>query len=304
MSSSAKILVVDDTRINIEILNELLGDKYNVLSALDGEFALEIAHDDTPDLILLDIMMPEMNGYEVCRRLKEDKATRDIPVIFITAITDEEAIERAYDMGGVDYVIKPFRPKELLARVKRELELHRYIMELKESKDKLKLLASTDPMTNLYNRRYFSGTSKHILELAKRNSTDLSIIMFDLDNFKNINDIYGHAIGDSVIVAFANILKTHQRTSDIICRFGGEEFVVLLPETNLKGALVVAEKIRVELESTEILLDSDRSIQLTVSAGVTDINVSKEADIEASIRRSDEALYIAKNSGRNRVCLY
>jgi len=304
MSSDIKILVVDDTEINIEILNELLGDEYNVLSALDGEFALEIAHDDIPDLILLDIMMPTMNGYEVCRRLKENKTTRDIPIIFITAITDEEAIEKAYDVGGVDYIIKPFRPKELLARVKRELELHRYIIELKKSKDELKLLASTDSMTNLYNRRYFSKTSKHILDLAKRNSTDLSIIMFDLDNFKKINDIYGHTIGDSVIVAFANILKTHQRTSDIICRFGGEEFIVLLPETNLKGASVVAEKIRVELESTKILIESDRYIQLTVSAGVTDIRVSEEVDIEASITRSDKALYMAKNSGRNKICLY
>jgi len=295
--SLQKILVVDDTGINIEILNGLLGDEYDVLSALDGEFALEIAHDDKPDLILLDIMMPDMDGFEVCRRLKDSEETKDIPVIFITAKTDEDSIEEAYDIGGADYVTKPFRPKELLARVRKELKL-------REVMQKLKLLALLDPMTKLYNRRYFSKISKHYLALAKRESSSLSILMLDIDKFKNINDTYGHQAGDDVIIALSDRLMTHKRDADILCRYGGEEFVMLLPNTSLSEAKIVADRIREDVEASAIRLTTAEELHFTISIGVSQVDTHENQTIESHLLKTDTALYKAKESGRNRVCLY
>jgi len=206
------ILIVDDTVANLDILGELLK-KYDVIDATNGEDALEILEDEKVDLILLDIMMPDMDGYEVCSRLKNNSNTKDIPIIFITAKTDEDSIEKAYEIGGIDYVTKPFRPKELLARVKRELQLQ-------ELQSELKLLASTDPMTKLYNRRYFTKMAEHTLDLVKREKKDLSIIMLDIDKFKNVNDTYGHQVGDDVIIELANTIRANQRNSDIVCRYG------------------------------------------------------------------------------------
>ena len=297
------ILVVDDTKTNVNILLELLGDEYDVLASLDGETAIDIAQEEDIELILLDIMMPKMDGYEVCRRLKEDSKTKDIPVIFITAKTDEDSIEKAYDVGGIDYVSKPFKSKELLARVKTQLQLQKLISELEESKEELKLLASTDPMTKLYNRRYFSKISENILDLAKRDETDTSIIMLDIDKFKNINDTYGHQIGDEVIISLAQSLQDFTRSSDIICRFGGEEFIILLPETSLNGAKIISEKIRFEVESMIISLADSTNLKYTVSIGVSKVDSINDKKIETAIHRADEALYKAKQTGRNKVCI-
>ncbi len=291
-----KILVVDDTAINIEILNELLNETYDVLSALDGEFAIEIAREDKPDLILLDIMMPNMDGLEVCRRLKNIKETKDIPIIFITAKTDEKSIEEAYEIGGTDYITKPFKPKELLAKVKKELKLRKIVNELK-------LLASTDSLTKLYNRRYFIQTAEHTFALAKRDAKHLSTIMIDIDKFKNVNDTYGHQVGDSVIVELANMLLANQRKEDIVCRYGGEEFVILLPNTSLDEAKIVAEKLRRSVEDLTFKLPSGEVLKFTISLGVSQVDTQKHENIEFSLKEADDALYRAKKSGRNRVCI-
>ena len=295
MQNSKKILVVDDTETNIEILLELLGETYDVFVALEGQTALDIAQEVVPDLILLDIMMPFMDGYEVCEKLKENDLTKDIHILFITAKTDEDSIEKAYDVGGSDYVTKPFKPKELLARVNRELQLQ-------ELQSELKLLASTDPLTKLYNRRHFCKVSDHILDLAKRDKKELSVLMLDIDKFKSINDTYGHKVGDDVIIKLADKLKECQRKSDIICRYGGEEFLVLLPETSLEGAVTAAKNIREEIEKVSIGLDLGTNLRFTVSIGVSNVYIEKEDSLESAIKRADEALYEAKKSGRNRVC--
>ncbi|SFP03159.1 diguanylate cyclase [Hydrogenimonas thermophila] len=291
---SKTILIVDDTIANLDILVDLLG-QYDVIDAVNGEDALEIANEESIDLILLDIMMPEMDGYEVCKRLKSNEKTKDIPVIFITAKTDEDSIEKAYDIGGADYVTKPFRPKELLSRVKKELKLQELMKELK-------LLASTDPMTKLYNRRYFTNVSQHILEIAKRENQSLSLVMLDIDKFKNINDTYGHQIGDEVIISLANELTQNQRKSDIVSRYGGEEFVVLLPNTSLEEAIGVAEKLREKIDLKTINLDNYEKLKFTISLGVSEVKVFNEKNIEKALKRADDALYTAKESGRNRVC--
>ncbi|RLA70556.1 MAG: diguanylate cyclase response regulator, partial [Epsilonproteobacteria bacterium] len=286
---------------NIDILIDLLSDTYEVLVALDGESVFEIVEENRLDLILLDIMMPYMDGYEVCRRLKLNRNTKDIPIIFITAKTDEASIERAYDVGGFDYVTKPFKPKELRAKVKLQLQLQKLIKELEASQKELKFLASTDPMTELYNRRYFSTISKHILDLAKRDATPTSIIMLDIDNFKKVNDTYGHKVGDDVIISLAKLLQKFTRKSDIACRFGGEEFVILLPETAINGASVIAEKIREATEHSTVNSMENNTLTFTISLGIAQIDPEEESDIEASIHRADTALYAAKRGGKNRV---
>jgi len=295
MIENKTILIVDDTVSNLDILDELLSE-YDIISSISGKEALEITEEEKIDLILLDIMMPDMDGYEVCKKLKANEQTKDIPIMFITAKTDENSIEKAYDIGGIDYITKPFKPKELLARIKRELQLQ-------ELQTELKLLASTDPMTKLYNRRYFTQTSEHTLDLMKREKKNLSIIMLDIDKFKNVNDTYGHKVGDDVIIALANKLIENQRKSDICCRYGGEEFVILLPSTSIEGAYTLAQKTREDIEALTINISSNKNLKFTVSLGVSQVNLENEINIESALKRADDALYEAKESGRNRVCI-
>ncbi len=289
-----KILIVDDTIANLDILEELL-EEYTVISSITGEDALEAVQEEHIDLILLDIMMPEMDGYEVCKRLKENQKTKNIPIIFITAKIDENSIEKAYDIGGSDYITKPFLSKELLAKVKKELKIQDMMKELQ-------LLASTDPMTKLYNRRYFISTSKKVISLAKREKYPVSIIMLDIDKFKNINDTYGHDVGDTVIISLAKELINSCRKSDVACRYGGEEFVILFPNTSQDGAKIVAENIRSSLENLSLDIQ-DKTIHFTASIGVSSL-FDDEINIEKALKRADEALYKAKESGRNKVCVY
>jgi len=292
--SKPTILVVDDEKINLDIVIGLLGDTYNITVALNAAKAFAIVEKKEIDLILLDVLMPNVNGFEVCHLLKSTSHTKDIPIIFITAITDEDSIEKAYDIGGIDYVGKPFKPKELLAKIKRELKLQALQKELT-------LLASTDSMTKLYNRRYFSKISTHIFDLAQRNKQYSSIIMIDIDKFKNINDTYGHNIGDDVIISLANQLISQQRKSDICCRFGGEEFVILLPNTPLEGAKNVAMKLKDDVENIQVSINPKKSIGFTISIGITQIDIEDDKGIESALKRADNALYEAKINGRNRV---
>lgn len=173
-------------------------------------------------------------------------------------------------------------------------------LELEQSNRELKLLASVDPLTNLYNRRYFTNTSEQILEIAKRNKAELSLIMLDIDHFKNINDTYGHQSGDEVISFIASVLIELTRKSDIACRFGGEEFIVLFPHTSLDGAYAIAEKIRMKIEKTAIQTQAKESLLITVSIGVS--TFSSESDMESLIHKADKAMYEAKERGRNLTC--
>ena len=295
------ILVVDDAVENLDILANLLED-YDVVDTTSGEDVFNIVQSEEIDLILLDIIMPQMDGYEVCTRLKADEKTKNIPVIFLTAKTDEQSIEKAYDVGGIDYIAKPFKPKELLARVDTQLCMQDLINDLKKSQEKLKLLALTDPMTKLYNRRHFSSISRHILNLARRDKSQIAVVMIDIDRFKNINDNYGHYFGDEVIISLADELKEQKRESDIVFRFGGEEFLILLPNTSLDGAETLAQKIRLAAESKVLHFPSSDALKYTVSIGVS-VSKSKDVqeDIQEVVNRADKALYKAKKEGRNRV---
>jgi len=257
---------------------------YRADIASNGLEAVEAIERQKYDVVLMDVMMPEMDGYEVCRKIKENTDTKDIPIIFITAKTDENSIEKAYDIGGIDYVTKPFKPKELLAKVKRELYLQ-------DTKKELKLLASTDSMTKLYNRRYFTKMAEHSLDLSKRENKDLSIIMMDIDKFKNVNDTYGHQVGDDVIITLANKLLKYQRKSDIVCRYGGDEFVIIFNRMNMNQVKSIIQRIVKKIEST-LLKYKDDLIKITISIGLT--RHKKGDTFEELLKRADYALYQAK----------
>ncbi|MCD6292820.1 MAG: diguanylate cyclase [Deltaproteobacteria bacterium] len=283
------ILVVDDTVANLDILVGLLDD-YDVIEAAGGSEALEIVVEEEIDLILLDIMMPGMDGYEVCRRLKENEKSSTIPIIFITAMSDEDAIEEAYDTGGVDYVTKPFKPKELLARVKIQLA-HQEMIE------RLEFMASHDPMTGIYNRRKF-------FELANRkfseSTENLYAAMMDIDKFKKINDTHGHSTGDRVIKAVTAVIGENIDEDSILGRLGGEEFAVVCCHPDQKCVVERLESIREKIEQLEIRSEKGEIVSCTISEGVAKADKSTR-NLDELLQRADEMLYKAKGSGRNRA---
>lgn len=284
-----KILVVDDTESSIEILVELLGSDYDVLVALDGETAIEIANEDKPKIILLDIVMPELNGFEVCQRLKDSNCTKDIPIIFITAKSDEESIEMAYDLGGIDYVTKPFKAKELLARVKTQIELKNLITSLE-------YLSSHDTMTGILNRRKFFELATLNFNQKKQNQYS---VMIDIDRFKNINDLFGHHVGDAVIKKVVATIDSHVKEETLFARLGGEEFVLFGQYDSKDSIYNEVEIIRKKIEGLQIYEDSGKEISVTISCGISFYN-NKSTSIDELLKDADEALYEAKGQGRNK----
>jgi len=283
------ILVIDDTATNIQILVELLDDTYDVIVATDGRTALEIADEELPDLILLDIIMPFMDGFEVCKQLKENPKTKNIPIIFLTAQTDEESIEKAYEVGGNDYVLKPLKPKELMARVKTQLELQRSIKNLE-------YLSSYDSMTGILNRRKFFELAKISFETKKE---DLFAVMIDIDNFKNINDVHGHAAGDIVIKTIVSKIADMLPEESIFARLGGEEFVIVCNYEDEKKLFDLLEEIRNSIKDLTLNIEN-HLIRFTISMGIAQYKETFVI-IDDLLKEADAMLYKAKETGRDKV---
>ena len=282
------ILLVDDTEQNIDILVGLLRD-YDLLVALDGESALEVVEEESVDLILMDIMMPEMDGFETCKRLKAMEQGKDIPIIFITAKTDEESIEAAYDVGGLDYVTKPFKPKELLARVRTQLKLKQLI-------DNLEHLSSRDAMTGIYNRRKFFELGE---EIFKECQPAVCGMMLDIDKFKAINDEFGHSVGDLVIKEVTKTIGKRLPESAVFGRLGGEEFAIIWCYDTWFDACELIETLRVSVAQLQVTtLDGD-VLSLTISGGLAGYQPSHNC-LQDLLKDADKALYQAKGSGRNK----
>ena len=291
-AESMTIMIVDDTKDNINILRQFLAKfGFKTTVAFNGEMALDLIPKLKPDLILLDIMMPGIDGYEVCIRLKKDAELKNIPVIFITARGDTKDVVEGFEAGAVDFITKPFRPEEVYARVKTHLTLSAALK-------KLTLDNETDPLTGLFNRRGFLERIKNEAIRFKRNQKPFSILFGDIDLFKKINDTYGHSAGDAILVNISSILNTEKREIDQVARWGGEEFLVLLPETNLKGAVLSGNKIRKSISAKPVIHEG-QEIHVTMSFGVGEYN--GETPIEKTIDLADQRLYLAKNSGRNKV---
>jgi diguanylate cyclase (GGDEF)-like protein len=294
-----KLLVVDDAPGNIRVLRNLLRDEARVLFATSGGEALESARREQPDLILLDVLMPDMDGYAVCSALKSDPATQDVPVIFVTGLAETTDETRGLEVGAIDYITKPFVPAIVRMRVRNHLALRRATNELHVLNAELLRLARTDPLTGVSNRRHFLEQLTEETSRMERYRRPAALFMLDLDHFKRLNDGYGHDIGDRALVETARTVRDALRAHDLFGRLGGEEFAGFLPETPFAEAMQVCERVR-ELIAAIDLQTPGVPARVTASIGV--IALDPETDtVETAIKRADQAMYAAKQGGRNRV---
>lgn len=290
------VLIVEDDDTIRALLMAVLGGDWVVNTAASGEAALASVAAHLPDIVLLDIGLPDMDGLEVCRRFKANPQLEQVPVIFLTARTSGADEIDGLEAGGIDYITKPINPAVLKARIRNHLEL-------KQNRDQLVRLARTDGLTGLYNRRTFDDMLQREWRRLSRTGEPLSVIMIDVDHFKLYNDTYGHGGGDTCLQRVARAAEgALQRPADVIARYGGEEFIALLPETRLEGAIAVAEAIRVAVANLEIPHSSSKTathVTLSLGAGCTTPHADK--DPATILELADQQLYAAKAEGRNRA---
>ncbi len=303
------LLIIDDELSQIELLRDILGDSYRILSALSGSDGVRLASSVTPDLILLDVVMPHQNGFEVCQQCKEDPFLKDVPILFVTGRSSVYDEVHGFEVGAVDYVTKPLQPPVVRNRVKNHLEL-------KMQRDVLRHLATTDGLTGIANRRGFDETLVREWLRSVRNCTPISLIMADVDHFKAYNDQYGHLAGDDCLRIVAGVFHRQvQRPGDLVARYGGEEIVCVLPDTDASGALQVTQRLQSSLAACAIphkaspvsniitlsfgiaTATHDPSEQQSVNAEVS----SHQQDVRGLLRQADRYLYEAKNAGRNQI---
>lgn len=291
-----RILIVDDERFNLNTLHGLLKDDYKIMVATGGEQALKAAVTGRPDLILLDINMPGLDGYEVCRRLKSDALTQGVPIIFITGLADADDETRGLELGAADYITKPFNLSVVRARVRTQ-------MRLKQQSDLLESYAFRDGLTGLANRRAFDDRAAAEWNRCLRSGLPLSAIMIDVDHFKLYNDSYGHARGDECLRGVAQALALRvQRAGDLVARYGGEEFVVLLPDADHDAALAVGEGLRGAVEALGLEHRASKvTDHVTISAGVATVAPTELGGLAPLLARADAMLYACKSAGRNCV---
>ncbi|MGJ0289041.1 diguanylate cyclase [Aliarcobacter cryaerophilus] len=293
------ILVVDDMTTTLLLIHDLLKDTYEVKIAKSGTKALEILESPNDiDLILLDIEMPEINGYDVCKRIKNNETIKNIPIIFITGRTSQEDEEYGLNLGAIDYITKPFNKAIVKLRIKNYLDL-------KIKNDMLEKLSMYDGLTNIRNRRFFDETFEKTFNEIKRDKKSLAVLMIDIDFFKPYNDNYGHGQGDETLRKVAKALeKTIKRASDFVARYGGEEFVILLKDINKDGVEAVANNLLNAVRELKITHEFSKiENYVTVSIGVSYYNSSSDITKLELLLKADETLYNVKNSGRNNFAI-
>jgi diguanylate cyclase (GGDEF)-like protein len=292
------LLIVDDDKSNLMMLSHMLQPEYTVRVASNGASAIRKKEKYLPDLILLDILMPGMDGYQVFSSLQNLEKAADIPVIFITGLNNSIDEKRGLKLGAVDYISKPFDDMVVKLRIQHQIQIINQLRTIEH-------LSMMDQLTGIPNRRNFDNRLLVEWGRAKREGVHISLLMVDVDHFKNYNDSFGHQQGDQALCAVARVLaQTLHRTSDFISRWGGEEFAALLPNTDSNGSLTIAERIRESVAAAEISCDNGYMTNLTVSIGVYTQTPKMPCSIDEFISRADKALYKAKNTGRNKVCLY
>ena len=299
------LLLVEDSPTTTALLSKFLGSNYHILHAGDGEEAwqiLEKNHDIA--LVITDINMPNMTGHQLLVKIRRSDGDhhKNLPVIVMTTADDNVDRNLAFLNGANDFINKPIDEMELQARVNVHYRLARTIRELESSRKALAELALTDSLTRLKNRRAFFENGARALSMAQRYVSDLSVILLDIDHFKIINDSYGHQVGDDALVVVANILTELTRTVDTVARIGGEEFAILLPDTNLLGTAVLAERIRKSIEREQFVV-TDKIVQITVSIGIASLSADPAQSVDQMLAVADNRLYLAKEKGRNRICV-
>ena len=291
----SSILIVDDEVTNINMLVHMLWEDYTLYVAKDGPAAIEMAKIHNPNLILLDIIMPGMNGYQVLEELRNSDNTKNIPIIFITGLSSSEDEEKGLSMEVADYISKPFAPSIVKLRIQNQMKLINYLQIIER-------MSMTDALTGLHNRRSFNERLRQEWGRAIREGASLGLIMLDVDNFKDYNDTYGHQQGDIVLQSVARVFfDVLKRSTDFVARWGGEEFIVLLPGSDIEAATLIAESIRVAVENADVNMKDGSVTRVTVSAGVNELAPSRDSIIDKFISDADKAMYIAKGQGRNRV---
>jgi len=296
-----KILIVDDSRLIAHVAKTMLTKRgHEIIVAQDGKAGLEAAKSEKPDIILLDVIMPIMDGYEVCEHLKEDDSTKEIPIIMVTSKAEAADKVKGLELGALDYVTKPFDEGELIARVNIHLRLRELYEAVQEQNRQLQEMANRDGLTGLYNHRYFHEQLSQDFLRAKRYHENLSCVLFDIDFFKKFNDTYGHQTGDIVLKALASVVQRATRESDLSARYGGEEFALILYHTDGPAAYEAAERLRTMVESHEVQ-DNGNVLRVTISLGVATFPHERVHDSKELVDYADQALYKAKDNGRNRV---
>jgi len=294
-----KILAIDDIDANLftlkSVIESLEPQKYEVVTALSAGEGLAILLKEQIDLILLDVMMPEIDGFETAKMIKSRKKTKDIPIIFVTANRDDAVIERCYQVGGSDYINKPFNQVELLARIALHIKLHEKEMVVRLHEEELEHEVNFDALTQIYNRRMFTNYFEQKISYAKEHKETFVFAICDIDFFKKINDTYGHLVGDIVLKELAQLMKSRIRKGDIVARWGGEEFVLVLDVGAEMGKKII-ENLRKHIATT--LFSEVGSV--SCSFGMTELR--EDDSVDTIIQRADDALYEAKENGRNRVC--
>ncbi len=302
MDTNIDILVVDDKPENLLLLEHILADQgYNIIKAGSGEEALARLLDYDIALVLLDVQMPGMNGYETAELMRGTAKTQHIPIVFVTAISEEKKhIFKGYQAGAIDFLFKPLDPDILRCKVRIFAELYSQRRLIENQNKQLEELATTDSLTGLSNRRVFIEATKRECNRSIRNPDPLSIAFFDMDRFKSINDSYGHGFGDRVLKDLAKVLRDGCRVSDLPCRYAGDEFALLMPNTSSQEAVLTADRIRQQFG--DLIIDTDNwSLKASITGGVSTCEAGSEIAAEELIRRADEAMYAAKVKGRNCV---
>lgn len=294
-NAQPRLLLVDDHQLNIRVMYEMFRHDYEVFIALNGEQALEKCFELKPDLVLLDVVMPRMDGYEVCRRLKADPELCDIPVIFITSHFDEADEVRGFELGAVDFIHKPVNPIITKARVKTQLQL-------KRQTDVLRTISQLDGLTGVANRRRFDEQLSLDWRSCARTQEPLALVMLDIDYFKQYNDEFGHLAGDECLRKVAHALQqTLGRPYDLLARFGGEEFVVLLPRTDLSGARFLAERMLQRVADLHLPHPLTPTGQVSLSAGLACTVPLEQSSPLVLLQQADDLLYKAKQAGRDQL---
>ena len=297
------ILLVEDsdsTRKEVKETLQSISTVTRVYEATNGIDGFKTLLENPVDLIICDLVMPGMDGFKFLS-LKESRSDlSEIPVIILTGQTDTENKVRGLEQGASDYVTKPFDPGELIARVQVQLKIKNLQDELRSANARLAELSVTDPLTHVNNRRHLFEILEKEFVRALRYNSNLAFVMADIDHFKKVNDQYGHQVGDLVLIEVANLIREELRKPDVLGRYGGEEFGIILPETHLQGAWVVAERFRMRIAEHEFISD-DSPIPVTISLGVASFPESRVRSLDELVKAADDSLYIAKNNGRNRT---
>ncbi len=293
----SKILIIDDSKgINKILSKMLLESGHTPIVATDGEEGIEKAINTSPDLILLDIGLPKMDGFDVCKALKGNNLTKEIPVLFLTGhYPDSKDAVKGLELGAYDYIRKPFEADELLARITG-------VLNIQKQQKAIKYLSVTDELTGLFNRRMLKYRLEESFAVVHRYDSPLTCLMLDIDYFKKVNDTYGHMAGDLVLQELARLLKKHTRTEDNLIRYGGEEFLVILYEP-IEKAYIIAERLRKSIENHKFHFGKEESmvLSITVSIGLSTYLAHVSDEQDTLIALADSALYLSKQNGRNRV---